>query len=148
MERYEISLADCLRGEEALLERVAQRLTPGRLAERMDAAAAEIAARLDGLRAELAGFDPTLGDAMKRSGAKIAYQLEKMRRKAARAALKRSAEAEEQARHAFRLASPERKLQERHFSFLPFLAWRGLRMVDGILSEMDAVKPAHEVLVI
>lgn len=146
MERFEITLADCLRGEEALLQRVAQRLTPGRLQERMDETAAEIASRLEGLRAELADFDSTLGDAMKRSAAKIAYQLEKMGRKAARAALKKSAEAEEQARHAFRLASPERKLQERHYSFLPFLARYGLGMMDNILSEIDARQPAHTVL--
>lgn len=146
MERFDISLADCLRGEEAVLERVAQRLTPRRLQDRMEETAAEIASRLEGLRVELEEFDPTLGEAMKRSAAKIAYQLEKMQRKAARAALKKSAEAEEQARHAFRLASPARQLQERHYSFLPFLAKYGLRIVDEILNEIEARQPAHKVL--
>ncbi len=148
MERFGVTLADCLRGEEALLEHVAWRLTPGRLADRMDEEARATAVRLEGLRAELAGFDLTLGEAMKRSAAKVAHQLEKIRRKTARAALQKTAEAEDQARHAFRLVCPERKLQERHYSFLPFLAWRGVPLLDGILSEMDAVKPAHEVLVL
>jgi uncharacterized protein YllA (UPF0747 family) len=84
---------------------------------------------------------------MKRSGAKIAYQLEKMRRKTARAALRKADEAAGQARHAFRLAAPERQLQERYYSFLPFLAKYGTGILDEILRATDAMKPAHEVLV-
>ncbi|GIU79021.1 MAG: putative cysteine ligase BshC [Bryobacteraceae bacterium] len=147
MERFGVTLAECLRGEEALLEHVAVRLVPERLKEALDEAAAGIGPRLESLRAELAAFDPTLGEAMKRSGAKIAYQLEKMRRKTARAALRKSDEAADQARHAFRLAAPERQLQERYYSFLPFLAKYGTGVLDEILQAADAMKPAHEVLV-
>lgn len=148
MERFGVSLAECLRGEEALLEHVAVRLMPEALQRALDEAAAGITMRVESLRAGLAAFDPSLGEAAKRSGAKIAFQLEKMRRGAARAALRKSAEAQDQARHAFRLASPERRLQERYYSFLPFLAKYGSRLIEDILGEIDALKPAHEVLVL
>lgn len=146
MERFGVTLADCLRGEEALLELVGSRLTPARIGQKVDEAAAAIAQSVEALRAELAAFDPTLGEAMKRSGARIGYQLEKMRRKAARAALRKTAEAEEQARHAFRLVSPGRQLQERHYSFLPFLARHGMRVMEEILAELHPLEPVHEVL--
>jgi len=147
MERFGLALADCLQGEEALLGRVAARLAPQALLERIEEAAGEIGGRVGALRAELERFDPTLGEAMRRSGARIAYQMEKMRRKTARAALRRSAEVEQQARHAFRLASPERKLQERYYSFLPFLARHGMQLAGELLGAIDPFEPAHEVLV-
>jgi hypothetical protein len=80
------------------------------------------------------------------SRAKILYQISKIRRKAQRSALRRQSDAEQQARHAFRLVAPERRLQERYYSFLPFLARYGVRVIEDLLAAVDPVRPAHEVL--
>ncbi len=146
MERCQVTLLDCLEGEEALLQRIAARLAPSHLEEAFDNAERTVAASVDGLRSQVAAFDPTLGEAMGRSRARMLYQLQKMRRKTQRAALRRQAETDGQARHAFRLVSPHRRLQERYYSFVPFLARFGFGMVDSILAGIDPVRPAHQVL--
>lgn len=146
MERHGITLADCMRGEEALVETLAARLAPPSLEAALSEAASGLASLLDRLRAELDGFDPSLASALDRSRAKMLYQLARIRRKAERAALRRLSDAEQQARHAFRLLTPERRLQERFYSFLPFLARYGLRLVEDILAAADPLRPAHEIL--
>lgn len=146
MKRFGVTLDDFLRGEEALVEAVAARLSPAELEREFSGAEATIGSALGRLGAALAGFDPTLGKAMERSRARIGWQLEKMRRKTARAALRKQAETEQQARHAFRLVSPERKLQERYYSFVAFLAQHGTGLLEQLLSATDALRPSHEVL--
>jgi hypothetical protein len=37
-------------------------------------------------------------------------------------------------------------LQERHYSFLPFLARHGMRVMEEILAELHPLEPVHEVL--
>ena len=146
MERCQVSLLDCLEGEEALLARIAARLAPAQLDDAFASTELAVASLVDDLRAQVAAYDPTLGEAMGRSRAKMLYQLGKMRRKMQRAALRRQAETEGQARHAFRLVSPHRRLQERYYSFVPFLARYGVRLLEEILAQIDATRPAHEVL--
>ncbi|MEJ5367385.1 MAG: bacillithiol biosynthesis BshC [Bryobacteraceae bacterium] len=146
MERFGLAVENFLQGEEALLDTVAARLSPEPLEREFSAAEAEIGGRLDRLGEALAAFDPTLGKAMQRSRARIGWQLEKMRRKTARAALRKQTEAEAQARHAFRLVSPERQLQERYYSFVAFLAQYGTALLEELLAAIDAARPSHEVL--
>jgi len=146
MERFGVTLDDFLRGEEALVETVAARLSPEELKREFAEAGALIGGRLERLGAALAAFDPSLEKAMQRSRARIGWQLEKMRRKTARAALRKQAETEQQARHAFRLVSPERKLQERYYSFVAFLAQYGTGLLEQLLSAIDALRPSHEVM--
>ncbi|MCS7044396.1 MAG: bacillithiol biosynthesis cysteine-adding enzyme BshC [Bryobacteraceae bacterium] len=146
MERHGITLAHCMRGEEALVETLAARLAPQSLEAAFEETGAGFTRLLDRLREELDAFDPSLASALDLSRAKILYQLARIRRKAERAALRRQSDAEQQARHAFRLLTPERRLQERYYSFLPFLARYGLRLVDDILAAADPIRPAHEIL--
>ncbi len=146
MERFGITLAGCLRGEDALVETVAARLSPAELEREFSGTEAAVGGALDRLGAALAAFDPTLERAMQRSRARIGWQLKKMRRKTARAALRKQADTEQQARHASRLVCPERKLQERYYSFVAFLAQHGTGLLDELLEAIDAVRPSHEVL--
>lgn len=146
MERFGVTVADCLRGEEALIETIAARLSSQSLEREFSEAGRVIGGRLEQLGAALAALDPTLGQAMQRSRVRINWQLEKLRRKAARAALRKQAEVEQQARHAFRLVSPERKLQERYYSFVAFLALHGNGLLEDLLAAIDAARPSHEVL--
>jgi len=146
MTRFALTLPDCLTPAAALRERISAQLIPARLQERF----ADVSATLDGaiapLREELFALDPTLAAALDKSTLKIRYQIEKNRGKAARAALRRESQAEAGAQHLTGLLYPERHLQERLYSFLPFLAKHGLDTVAtiGELASPDSYD--HQIL--
>lgn len=146
MDRYDISAGDCFHGAEALKARIAARLIPESLEGTFEDAAGEVRSSLDRLQGALSGFDPTLGAALAKSRAKISYQIEKIHRKTAREALRRNAQVEEAAEHLSRLVYPERRLQERLYSILPFLARHGLHVVDTVFAAIEDSRRDHIVL--
>ena len=148
MDRYGVALPDFFHGEEALHERIAARLVPPSLATSMRETAAEVEAAVGRLRGELAGFDPTLGAAMDRSARKIRYQLGKMERKAGREALRRDARAAQDAASLYGLVYPERHLQERVYSILPFLAKHGLDLIGQLHQAIRLDCPDHRLVVV
>jgi hypothetical protein len=103
---------------------------------------------IDKLRNELSGFDPTLARALERSGRKIQYQLGKVERKTGREALRRHAQAARDASSLYGLVFPERTLQERTYSILPFLAKHGLGLIDQIYEALQLDCPDHRVMVV
>jgi bacillithiol biosynthesis cysteine-adding enzyme BshC len=146
--RYGLSLADFFHGEDALRERVATRLAPPALATAMGEAATAVDGALDRLRRELAGFDPTLAVALDRSARKMRYQLGKVERKAGREALRRDARAAQDAASLCGLLYPERHLQERLYSILPFLAKHGLDLVDHVYEAIQLDCVDHRLMVV
>ncbi len=146
MERYGIGLPDFFHGEEALRQRIAARLVPAKAAETLKETAAEVDGALERLRAEMMAFDPTLGRALDRSARKIRYQLEKTRRKAGREALARDERATRDAASLWGLICPERHLQERLYSILPFLAKHGEELIGQIYEAIELSCPDHRVL--
>jgi bacillithiol biosynthesis cysteine-adding enzyme BshC len=145
--RYDISLQDFFHGEEALRERFSAKLVPPSLAGALSDTAAVVDGALDRLRQEMAGFDGTLTGALDRSARKIRYQIEKIGRKAGRAALARDARAARDATSLHGLIYPERHLQERLYSILPFLARHGLDLTARIHEAMELDCPDHRILV-
>ena len=99
------------------------------------------------LRTELVAFDPTLAKALDTSNRKIHHQLDKIRRKTAREILRRDQQAMREARSLYDLIYPERHLQERLYSILPFLAKHGLGLIDRIESKIPLACPDHRLLV-
>lgn len=89
MDRYGLSLPSFFQGEEAVRTRIAQKLVPPALEQSLEETASTTDDRLERLRADLMGFDPTLAEAMDRSRRKILYQIRKLARKAGREALRR-----------------------------------------------------------
>ena len=148
MDRYKLALPDFFQGEEALRERISSQLIPARLNGAMRETAATVEAAVTRLRSELAGFDPTLALALDRSGAKIQYQLGKIERKAGREALRRDERARRDAASLYGLIYPERHLQERLYSFLPFLARHGLDLIGRIYEAIDLECADHRLMVI
>jgi len=95
---------------------------PAELQTNFSIAAANLDALLSSLTASLSRMDVTLVAAAERAGAKMRYQLEHLRVRAANAELRRS---EVVARHAAQLSSalyPERTLQERVIAGVYFLS--------------------------
>ena len=148
MERNQLSLGDFFHGETSLKERIASRLVPPALAGRMRESAATVESVVARVRAELTAFDPTLAKALDRSARKINYQLAKMERKTGREAMRRDEGAARDASSLYGLIYPERHLQERLYSMLPFLAKHGLDLIGPIYEAIELECSDHRVMVI
>jgi bacillithiol biosynthesis cysteine-adding enzyme BshC len=148
MERNQLSLGDFFHGETSLKERMASRLVPHTLASRMRETAATVESAVTRMRTELTTFDPTLARALDRSAKKIGYQLAKMERKTGREAMRRDEHAARDAASLYGLIYPERHLQERLYSILPFLAKHGLDLVGSIYEGIELECSDHRVMVI
>lgn len=146
LHRLKLNLTDVMRPEAALRERIAQTLVPPELQTALAETADSVAERLDRLGAQLAQFDPTLAEALRRSRAKVLYQIEKLRRKTEREALRRDARASAEAVYLSGLLFPHGHLQERLHSPLPFLAAYGLDLVDRLYENLKLDCRGHRIL--
>jgi hypothetical protein len=146
MKRYGLDLADVLHGPAALEQRIALTLAPPELQAAFHAATQEVESALEGLSGKLLAFDPTLAAALENSRRKIRYQLAKIQGKAAREAMRRTGRARSDAAYLINLILPEKTLQERLYSVLPFLARHGLGLLDDIAKAIQFGCPDHQVL--
>ena len=143
LDRFDLTLLDCFQPEGLLRERIAAKLLPANLQRVFDDAGTAVLESTDHLCATLDAFDPTLGAAMRKSVVKIQFQLDKNRGKAAREALRRETRITENAARLSGLLYPERHLQERLYSFLPFLAWQGPCLIDTLYENTYRACPDH-----
>jgi uncharacterized protein YllA (UPF0747 family) len=148
MKRFELCLPDFFHGEEHLRERIASKLVPPSLSRIAAETHATTAAALDRLTAALAGFDPTLAASMSNNRKKIEYQLSKIERKIEREALARDERASRGAGYLYGLVYPNKHLQERLYSIVPFLARHGLDLVDRIYENIHLDCPDHRLLTV
>ncbi len=132
MNRFGLHLTDFAHGQDVLRERIALRLVPPDLRRTVEETRAAVEAAVDRLGAEVAEFDPTLAAATRRSRSKMLYQLAKIEHKIGREMLARDERAVRDAAYLYGLIYPERHLQERLYSILPFLARHGMDTVDRI----------------
>lgn len=148
MDRYGLTLADFFHGYEALRERAARALTPPSLSERIRETRSAVNAALEQLAGELGAFDPTIQAAFEKSRRKIEYQVAKTERKVARQAFLRDARAASDASYLLGLIYPEKHLQERLYSSLPFLARYGVDLVPRLYENIALDCPDHRILLI
>jgi len=144
--RYSLTTPETLTPEESLKERIAHALIPDTVASLFEETSAEVTRRLDRLGAGLETFDPTLAAALGKSRSKVLYQFEKLRKKTERESLRRDARASEEARYLSSLLYPDRHMQERFYSILPFLAQHGLDLVDRLYEVVQVDCPDHRVV--
>jgi bacillithiol synthase len=148
LDRYGLTLPDFFHGEEAVRERVAAKLVPPKLHTGLHDAQATVENTLERLDRDIVAFDPTLAAALERSTRKIRYQLGKIERKVGREALRRDARAARDATSLCGLLFPERHLQERLYSLLPFLAKHGPDLPARLYEAVDLACPDHRLVVI
>lgn len=148
MDRYGLALPDFFQGEDPVRERIAAQLVPPPLNAAIRETATAVDHAIQRLRGDLSAFDPTLAQALDRSGRKIRYQLSKIEGKTGREALRRDARAASDAASLSGLIFPERHLQERLYSILPFLAKHGLELVDHLYEAIELDCPDHRVMVV
>lgn len=146
LRRYRMTVSDCWVPRDTLAERIAAELVPTHLQGNLERHSDDIAKSLQGMRDALQRFDPTLAESFRRSSRKIEYQLGKIRSKAGREALRRSATAR---RHVARLGGslfPKGHLQERLYSVLGFIARFGMDFVDRASAAAEPGCLEHRVL--
>jgi bacillithiol biosynthesis cysteine-adding enzyme BshC len=148
MEKFDLTLPACLAGEESVRAHVAERLVPPHLEREFRNVEQEFADRLDRLERSLLSFDPTLSAALAKSRKRILYQIEKNRGKVAREALRRDPRILVTASHLSHLVCPERHLQERYYTLLPFLAKHGMDLVDTLYEAINWDCSGHMIVTI
>jgi bacillithiol biosynthesis cysteine-adding enzyme BshC len=148
MTRYGLGLPDFFSGEDVLRERIAARLVPPALDAALGEAGKTVERTIERLRADLAAFDPTLARALDKSKRKITHQMAKIHGKAGRESMRRSERATGDAASLYGLIFPERHLQERLYSILPFLAKHGLELIDHIYGAIELDCPDHRLMVV
>jgi bacillithiol biosynthesis cysteine-adding enzyme BshC len=148
MGRYGLSLPDFYHGADVLRERIAARLVPPALNAALGATAEVVEQAIERLRGNLSAFDPTLARALDHGKRKILHQMSKIEGKAGREAMRRNDRAVRDAASLYGLIFPERHLQERLYSILPFLAKHGLDLVDHIYEAIELDCPDHRMMVV
>jgi bacillithiol biosynthesis cysteine-adding enzyme BshC len=148
MQRYDVALPAFFHGEDGLREKIAMTLVPQTVGAEFEKVRRAIDEQLDRLQTDVLAFDPTLQAALKKSRDKVVFQLSKMERKTAREALRRNQRAGEEAAFMANLIFPEKHLQERYYSILPFLAQHGPQLVDTLAQFVNLDCPDHKVLVV
>jgi bacillithiol biosynthesis cysteine-adding enzyme BshC len=148
MVRYGLNPADLFHSQQALDERIAARLVPERVRARLDRTKAVFASALDELRGDLDQFDASLAGALATSRRKIEYQVDKITRKTAAQIMARDEQATRDARSLNGLVFPEKHLQERLYSIVPFIAKFGPGLVNELYSAVRMECPDHQFVVI
>src|ERR1019366_4418570 len=112
-------------GEDAIREHIARPLVPLELQKTASEVQSEVNRALDRYGGHLKEFDPTLAATLAKSRQKILYQLSKLERKTAREAIRRNERALQDSAFLAGLLYPNKHLQERLYTILPFLAKHG-----------------------
>jgi bacillithiol biosynthesis cysteine-adding enzyme BshC len=145
LERYEVNVAETFQAPEQLRALLAERALPADLQKNFDSAAACLEDALRAITASLERLDRTLVDAAANAGAKMRYQLDHLRTRAANAELRRSEILE---RHAAQLSAalyPERNLQERVIAGIYFVA-RHPDLLDSLYRTASSTCLEHQVV--
>ncbi len=148
MVRYGLNPADLFHSEQVLHDRIAARLVPERLRARLDRTKAVFATALDELRGDLDQFDASLAAALATNQRKIEYQVDKITRKTAAQIMARDEHATRDARSLNGLVFPEKHLQERLYSIVPFIARFGPGLVNELYSAVRMECPDHQFVVV
>ncbi len=141
--RYGLRVLDLLDHHDNVKGVLAARLVPPALSEQIKAAQNAASQALAQLQGSLLQFDPTLEASARKSTAKITYQFSKLERKIARETMRRDERATKDAQYLVNLVYPQRHLQERFYSILPFLAKHGLDLPQQLVTQIQLSCPDH-----
>ena len=147
LHRYRLRVLDVLEGGPALEQRIAGALIPPAVHDAFAQSRQQIRDALDAVDTHLQALDPTLAASLAGSRRKIEYQFSKIEAKTARETLRRAGRARQDAACLVGLIFPEKTLQERLYSVLPFLARHGPDLIDRLHGAIHLNCPDHQVLV-
>lgn len=126
LKRYELTVADVWRGSQELRRKMETASVPPALGKNFDRTLKENARALAKLQKQIVRLDPTLAGAVETARKKVAFQLEKLKRKAGQAEAQKAGLMAGHQEYLESLLYPHKTLQSRELCFLPFLASWGL----------------------
>jgi bacillithiol biosynthesis cysteine-adding enzyme BshC len=145
LERYDLQFDDLYHGSDPLAEKLAQKTLPPEVDEQFRSALAIVSHTMAGTRESLEKLDPTLVEAAERATSKMRYQIGRLHRRAARAALLRTHILSQHANQIVNSLYPEKSLQERTVGGAYFLSKYGLELIDTLVEAAGSC-PEHRVL--
>jgi bacillithiol synthase len=149
MARYGLNVPAFFRGEDSVRDEIAQKLVSPALTQEFSDVRQAVSQSVERLRDDLTAFDATLASAANKSLSKILYQLSKIERKTARESLNRNERGAADANYMSGLIFPDKHLQERYYSILPFLAQHGVSdLMETLYQHVRLECPDHQVLVV
>jgi len=149
MNRYGLNVPALFSGDDDVRDRIARKLVPPELTNEIETVRRTVSQSTERLREHLTAFDSTLAAAAGKSAAKMLYQLSKIEHKTAREMLKRDQRSGAEASYLSGLVFPNKHLQERYYSILPFLAKHGVsELMDRLYERLKLECPDHQVLVV
>lgn len=143
LDRYGIHVPELLDSQDRVKAAIASKLVPHDLRSELAALRSSLTTSLGGVREKLLRFDPTLAAATNKSIAKISYQVDKLTAKTARETMRRDQRSITDSQYLSNLIYPQRHLQERFYSIVPFLAKHGLDLPQRIYQETTLSCPDH-----
>jgi len=147
LRRYGLKVEDVWRGSQEVRRKMETASVPPALGKNFDKTVKENQRMLAQLKKQIVRLDPTLGGAVETAQKKMAFQLEKLKRKAGKAqALKAGLIAAHQ-EYLESLLYPHKLLQSRELCFLPFLASWGMGGLKGLQKFSGSAKlKEHKIL--
>jgi len=148
MGKYHLAPTDLFQLDSVFRASIAARLVPEGLRESLASTTKTANDAIEKMAAELLRFDPSLAKALATGQRKINHQLAKIQRKTASQILKKDAQADREATMLYGLTFPERHLQERLYSIVPFYAKFGPALIRELHSAIQLDCPDHQFLVV
>ncbi len=145
LNRYRLTVEDVLQGRQQLRPLMEREALPQELSASFAEGEKALRSLLERLRGPLTQLDPTLAGALDTAERKIFYHFEKLRERAGRAWDQRAGILDRHEQFLLDSLYPHHTLQERELCLLPFLARRGLPLMEELLACASVFPPRHVV---
>ncbi|MGA2809997.1 MAG: bacillithiol biosynthesis cysteine-adding enzyme BshC [Candidatus Acidiferrum sp.] len=147
LRQYKLTVEDVWRGSEALRRLLERGAVPKALAASFDREQKQIARTLAHLGKQIERLDRTLHGSVNTAEMKIAFQLDKLRRKTGRAEDRKNALLSAHQQFLEEQLYPHHALQSRELGFLPFLARWGSGALDELQKLSSTKKQGHHFII-
>ena len=147
LRQYHLTVETVWRGPEALRRLLERGAVPTTLAAQFDREQKQLARTLAQLGKQIEKLDRTLQGSVRTAQKKIAFQLDKLRRKTGRAQDQKNALLGAHQRFLEEQLYPRHALQSRALGFLPFLARWGSSSVDELQKLSSGKKLGHHFII-
>jgi bacillithiol synthase len=146
MKRHEVGLPDALTTPDALAQRLAARNMPIEGKRKLAAAGNSLDSELTAVTEWMAQMDAGLGRAATTAASKMRYQMNRLRRLAARYQLEKESSLARHAQAITQALYPGGHLQERAVAGIYFLATQGEGLLDTLVAAASDSCPGHKVI--
>lgn len=146
MDRHELGLPDALTSTDALAQRLGARAMPIEGKQKLAAAGNALDQELISVTEWMEGMDAGLGQAASTAASKMRYQMNRLRRMAARHQLEKETSLMRHAKAITEALYPGGQLQERMIGGIYFLASQGNRLLEVLIHAAADACPGHKVL--